>query len=66
MGPATGVRGPAIYSLAVAGTMSGTITGVVELSDAALEGFEAGRLYIQLDSESAPDGNLWGWILREE
>jgi hypothetical protein len=22
-----------------------------------------GRMYLQLHSESAPDGNLWGWLL---
>jgi len=66
MGAATAVRGPAIHPLEVTGAMEGTISGAVELSDAALEGLNAGRLYIQLDSESAPDGNLWGWILRDE
>jgi hypothetical protein len=25
-----------------------------------------GRFYIQLHSEKAPEGNLWGWLLREE
>ena len=24
----------------------------------------AGRLYVQIQSERAPDGNLWGWLLR--
>jgi len=24
------------------------------------------RLYIQLHSEKAPDGNLWGWLFPQE
>ena len=27
---------------------------------------EKGRLYVQLHSEKAPDGNLWGWLLPQE
>jgi hypothetical protein len=26
----------------------------------------AGRLYVQLHSQKAPDGNLWGWLLMPE
>jgi hypothetical protein len=28
-----------------------------------VEALKAGRFYIQLHSERAPDGNLWGWLL---
>jgi hypothetical protein len=24
---------------------------------------DKGRLYVQLQSEKAPDGNLWGWLM---
>jgi hypothetical protein len=24
-----------------------------------------GRVYLQIHSESVPDGNLWGWLLPE-
>jgi len=68
MGPATAVRGPAIHELEVSQSglgMAGTISGVVELGDGAVAALDAGHLYIQLDSEGAPDGNLWGWLLRE-
>ena len=27
---------------------------------------EKGRLYVQLHSEKAPDGNLWGWLTPQE
>jgi hypothetical protein len=66
-GRATAVRGPAVQSLDLtrgpAGT-SGTIAGVAELDDDSLTALAAGRLYIQVDSESAPEGNLWGWLLQ--
>jgi hypothetical protein len=42
---------------------SGTLRGVGWRDDAALAAFEGGRLYIQIASESAPDGNVWGWLL---
>lgn len=78
LGVATAARGPAAYALELSGTAgggagsittigsAGTISGVVELSDEALAKLQAGHLYIQLDSEGAPDGNLWGWLLRSE
>lgn len=66
-GRATAVRGPAVQMLdlmlASDGT-SGTVSGVVELDDETLAALAAGRLYVQIDSEAAPDGNLWGWLLR--
>jgi hypothetical protein len=62
-GNAVGVRGPALRELTVTASTSGTLRGAVTLDDAALAALEAGRLYIQIASESAPDGNVWGWLL---
>jgi hypothetical protein len=62
-GLAKGVRGPAIREVAVTGTTTGSLSGEVELTREQLEGLRAGRLYIQIHSESAADGNLWGWLL---
>jgi hypothetical protein len=62
--PVRGARGPAIFDLAVTksdGT-SGTLSGTVELSAVQVADLEKGRLYVQLHSEKAPDGNLWGWL----
>jgi hypothetical protein len=42
---------------------SGTITGSTELTPALLADLRGGRLYVQVHSEKAPDGNLWGWLL---
>ena len=60
--PKPGMRGAPIGDLAATANTSGTITGSIELNKTQLEDLEAGRLYIQLHSQKAPDGNLWGWL----
>jgi hypothetical protein len=64
-----GVRGPAVHDLQLTGGVSGisgTIRGVVTLTQEQLDDLPKSRLYIQLHSEKAPDGNLWGWLLPHE
>jgi hypothetical protein len=61
-----GIRGPAILDLTVSNATSGSITGTVQLTPAQIEDLKNSRLYIQLHSEKAPEGNLWGWILPTE
>jgi hypothetical protein len=61
--PVTGVRGPSIFDLVVTNAASGAISGAFNLTSAQIEDLRKGRLYIQLHSEKAPDGNLWGWLL---
>lgn len=65
-GPRTAMRGPAIAELKITPGTSGTISGTLELTKDQLDDLAAGRLYIQLHSEKAPDGNLWGWLLVQE
>src|SRR5579872_2106179 len=55
-----GVRGPAVFDVTVAHATSGTISGSIDLSADQVEALKRGRLYIQIQSEKAPDGNLWG------
>jgi len=62
-GPLAGVRGPVVFDLSVTGTTSGTIKGTLTLSPAQIADLEKRRLYIQLHSEKAPEGNLWGWLV---
>lgn len=62
--PVTGVRGPAILDLTVARATSGMLSASIDLTPQQVELLKKGRLYIQIDSEKAPDGNLWGWLLR--
>ena len=67
--PTRGMRGPVVADLAVAKgaePTAGTITGTLDLTPALVTDLEKGRLYVQLHSEKAPDGNLWGWILPQE
>ncbi len=65
-GPVTGVRGAAILDLTVSKATDGSISGSFDLTPAQVESLRKGRLYIQVHSEKAPDGNLWGWLLVEE
>ncbi len=61
---AAGVRGPAIGDLTISKSTSGTISGSFELTPQQLTSLHKGGLYVQIYSEKAPDGVLWGWLLR--
>lgn len=61
--PVRGMRGPVVFDLMVTGTTSGAINGKVPLTPQHVDDLKQGRLYVQLHSEKAPDGNLWGWLL---
>ena len=64
--PVRGVRGPVVFDLTASSGTSGTITGTIDLSPAQVTDLEKGLLYLQLHSEKAPDGNLWGWLQAAE
>jgi len=64
--PRTAMRGPAIGDLTITPGTSGTISGTLELTKDQVDDLANGRLYVQLHSEKAPDGNLWGWLLLQE
>ena len=59
-----GIRGPAIFDLTVSKGMNGTIGGKLTLNRAQVEDLKKGRFYVQINSEKAPEGNLWGWLLQ--
>lgn len=63
-GVAAGVRGPEIATLTVAKATSGAITGSAELTPQQVTALHKGGLYVQIQSEKAPDGVLWGWLLQ--
>src|SRR6185295_6197045 len=63
LAPVTGVRGPAFADVTVTKAASGMVTGSVDLKADQVESLRKGRLYIQIYSEKAPEGNLWGWLL---
>jgi CHRD domain len=61
-----GIRGPAIVELALTVTKAdkGAVSGAVELTPDQIADLRGGRLYVQIQSQRAPDGNLWGWLLK--
>jgi hypothetical protein len=61
-----GIPGPVVPNLELTATkaVKGTINGTLELTPDQISDLRNGRLYIQIQSERAPDGNLWGWLLQ--
>jgi hypothetical protein len=62
-GPNVGIRGPEIGDLTVTKATSGSVSGTIELKPLQLGQFKKGFFYVQIHSEKAPDGNLWGWLM---
>ena len=62
-GPVRGVRGPKIHDVSVPAASSGTFTAEVRLTRDEADAVRRGQVYLQIDSENAPEGNLWGWLL---
>jgi hypothetical protein len=62
-GPVMGVRGPSFADVTVPAATSGAFNAEIALTPAQVEGLRQGQIYLQIHSESAPDGNLWGWLL---
>ena len=60
----TGIRGAVIHELTVTKAMNGTISGSVDLAPSEAEALRKGMIYVQIHSEGAKDGNLWGWLLK--
>jgi hypothetical protein len=66
-----GVRGPAVFDLVVANTpaassMSGTLSATLDLTPTQVDDLGRERFYVQVHSEKAPEGNLWGWLQLQE
>ena len=64
--PKPGIRGEALFDLKVSGGTSGTITGQFDLTAAQAQELAASRYYVQLHSEKAAEGNLWGWLMPQQ
>jgi hypothetical protein len=63
MGAAEGVTpGTVIGDLIADHGASGALSGTIKLNAKQLAGLRASTLYVRLDSEKAPDGNLQGWL----
>ena len=61
-----GIRGPVIANtdLTVTKATKGTVSGTFELTPDQIADLHSGQWYVQIQSERAPDGNLWGWLLQ--
>ena len=62
MGAVMGGTGPAIYDVTVTQAQNGQVSGAVTLTPEQVTALKAGRIYLLLDSQKAPKGNLWGWF----
>jgi CHRD domain len=63
-GTAPGVRGAKLLDLTVTKAMNGTLSGSFDLTPEQAESLKKGKWYVQIHSEKAPEGNLWGWLLQ--
>jgi hypothetical protein len=63
MGSLPGVRGPLLADLTVSPATSGTLSGTVQLNAKQLAALHKGGLYVEIDSDKAPEGDIWGWIM---
>lgn len=64
-GAGIGVPGGPILDLQLDGQADGALSGSFTLNSKQLTALRQGRVYVQLNSQKAPEGNLWGWLLPE-
>lgn len=65
-GAMTGMPGDVFAALTATQGESGTISGAVTLDRDHLKALRAGSVYVQIDSEKAPDGTLRAWLLSRQ
>ena len=59
-----GLRGPAMLDVDVTSGTSGKISGNLTLTEVQADHIRRWRVYLQVQSEDAPEGNLRGWLVR--
>ena len=62
IGLAKGVPGDAIGSLTADHASSGNFSGSVKLTADQIAALKKQAIYVRIDSEKAPDGNVQGWL----
>ncbi|RZL05123.1 MAG: CHRD domain-containing protein [Rubrivivax sp.] len=67
--PIAGMSGASVFTLEITKATSGTISGTFKLTSAQARDLRTGKLYVQVNSEKAPEeypwgpkGTLWGWL----
>ncbi len=63
IGAGIGMPGPKAFDLTVSQATGGTVSGTVRLTSKQASAFRTGKIYLQIDSQKAPDGTVWGWLL---
>jgi len=59
-----GVPGPMqAINLTISHGADGVLSGSSNLTEKQSAALRSGRLYIMINSQNAPAGNLWGWLL---
>ena len=62
LGNVMGGVGPSIFDITVTQAQSGDVTGSFTLTPDQVAALNSGKIYVLLDSQKAPKGNLWGWF----
>lgn len=62
-GEGIGVPGPLLLPLRLSGQSAGSFEGSFSLNGKQLAALKRGHVYVQVNSQKAPEGNLWGWLL---
>ena len=57
------IPGPVVLRLDIAGGNAGTISGTLTLTPDLIEALHAESLYVQIHSETNPEGELRGWLM---
>lgn len=58
-----GIPGPVIFDIPIAKAANGKINAALTLNAEQMADLRAGRLYVQIHSERAPEGSIRGWML---
>lgn len=59
-----GIPGPVVAEIPFPKSSSGKLTETLELTPTQVDDLRAGRLYLQIHSERAPEGSIRGWLLK--
>lgn len=65
-GSMIGVPGEVFADLTVTPAADGSLSGTVTLDRAKLKALRDGAVYVQIDSEKAPDGSLRAWLVARQ
>jgi CHRD domain len=62
LGNVMGGIGPVIYDVTVSQAQNGEVSGTAMFTSEEVAALKAGKIYVLIDSQKAPKGNLWGWF----